>query len=385
MTNRALVLALLLSLTPTVRPCAQTTETLRFVSPTAGSYAAGMVTLTVAFEGAGGASAIEDVTFFVDGKQVCVVPGTRMACEWDAGRTVEEHALRAVARLKAGGRVVANIRTRAVSFNESASVEIVQVNAVVTAGGRFVKGLTKEAFRLLDDKDERPILGFDPTGGALELVLAIDVSSSMKEALPDVQAAAREFLKALAVESKVTVVAFNDAAFTLAPRDADVETRLRSLDKLSAWGGTAVYDVIIRLTNLVSQQAGRRALVVFTDGEDQNSQSTRQDVARALSDSDTTFFAVGLGRGERLREIRSNLEPLAEASGGLALFAERSDKLSESFALIVSDLANQYTLGFEPRRDGKSHVLTVQVPGRDVRVRARRGYVASQSSNSPRP
>jgi VWFA-related protein len=119
-------------------------------------------------------------------------------------------------------------------------------------------------------------------------------------------------------------------------------------------------------------------LVVFTDGEDQNSQSSLQDVARALSDSDTTFFAVGLGRGERLKAIKSNLEPLAEASGGLALFAERSDRLSESFALIVSDLANQYTLGFEPRRDGKSHVLTVQVPGRDVRVRARRGYVAPQ-------
>ena len=184
-----------------------------------------------------------------------------------------------------------------------------QVNAVVTAGGRFVRGLTKDAFRLLDDKDERPILGFDPTGGALELVLAIDVSSSMKNVLPDVQAAAREFLKSLAVDSKVTVVAFNDGAFTLAARDADLDTRLRSLDKLSAWGGTAVYDVIIRLTNLVSQQAGRRALVVFTDGEDQNSQSSLQDVARALSDSDTTFFAVGLGRGERLRAINPTSSP----------------------------------------------------------------------------
>jgi VWFA-related protein len=191
-----------------------------------------------------------------------------------------------------------------------------------------------------------------------------------------VQAAAREFLKALAPESKVTIVAFNDGVFTLASREADLAARLQAIDKLSAWGGTAVYDVIVRLADLLSRQAGRRALVVFTDGEDKNSRATLQDAARAISDSDTTFFAVGLERGARLAAIKANLEPLADASGGLALFAERSDKLSEPFAAIVSDLANQYTLGFEPRRDGKPHVLTVQVPGRDVRVRARRGYVA---------
>jgi VWFA-related protein len=376
MSSRAVVVALLVSILPAVSPRAQTEATLRFVSPPPASYVTGPVLLKVAFEGAGGASAIEDVTFFADGKQVCIAPATRMECEWDAGRTVEEHALRAVARLKAGGRVIANVRTRAVSFNETASVEIVQVNAVVTAGGRFVTGLTKEAFRLLDDKQERPILGFDPTGGSLELVLAIDVSGSMKDALPDVQAAAREFLKALAPESKVTIVAFNDGVFTLAPREADLTARLQAIDKLSAWGGTAVYDVIVRLADLLSRQAGRRTLVVFTDGEDKNSRATLQDAARAISDSDTTLFAVGLERGARLAAIKANLEPLADASGGLALFAERSDKLSEPFAAIVSDLANQYTLGFEPRRDGKPHVLTVQVPGRDVRVRARRGYVA---------
>jgi len=376
MRGRRFLVALLLSFASVIALRTQTTATLRFVSPPPGAYVTGPVVLRVAFEGEGGATAIEDVTFFADGKQICVAPGSRMQCEWDAGSKVEEHALRAVARLRTGGRVIANVRTRAVTFNETASVDIVQVNVVVMNGTRFVKGLTRDAFRLLDDKEQRPILGFDPNGAPLELVLAIDVSGSMKDALPDVQEAARAFLKALGPTDKVTVVAFNDSAFTLAPREADLDARLHAIDKLSAWGGTAVYDVIIRLVGTLSRQAGRRAVVVFTDGEDQNSQASLQDVARAISDSDTTFFAVGLGRGERLSVIKANLEPLAEASGGLALFAEHSDKLLEPFSTIVSDLANQYTLGFEPRRDGKSHTLTVQVPGRDVRVRARRSYVA---------
>jgi VWFA-related protein len=375
MTRHRFVVAFLVSVAAVVTLRAQSTATLRFVFPPPGSYVSGPVVLKVAIEGEGGASAIDDVTFFADGKQICVAPGVRMQCEWEAGSTVEEHALRAVARLKTGGRIVANVRTKGVTFNETATVDIVQVNAVVTSGGRFVKGLTKEAFRLLDDKDERPILGFD-NSAPLELVLAIDVSGSMKDALPDVQDAARAFLKGLGPADKVTVVAFNDSVFTLAPREATLDTRLQAIDKLTAWGGTAVYDVIVRLVGTLSRQAGRRALVVFTDGEDQSSQASVQDVARAISDSDTTFFAVGLGRGDRLRVIKANLEPLAEASGGLALFAEHSDKLLEPFSTIVSDLANQYTLGFEPRRDGKSHTLTGQVPGRDVRVRARRGYVA---------
>lgn len=379
MITRTLVVTLLLSLAGVAEPHTQTAQTLRFISPPPGSYVTGPVLLRVAFDGDGGGSAIDDVTFFADGKQICVAPGSRMECEWDAGRTVEEHALRAVARLRAGGRVVANVRTRAVAFAESTSVEIVQVNAVVTDGGRFVKGLTKDAFRLLDDKEVRPILGFDPNGAPLELVLALDVSGSMKDALLDVQDAARSFLKALGPKDRVTVLAFNDSLFTLAPREADLQARLQALDTLSAWGGTAVYDVIIRALDQLSRQAGRRALVIFTDGEDQSSQASIQDVVRAVSDSDATLFAVGLGRGDKLRAIKENLEPLAEASGGLVLFAENSDKVSESFGEIVSDLSNQYTLGFEPRRDGNAHSVTVQVPGRGVRVRARRGYVAKPS------
>jgi Ca-activated chloride channel homolog len=350
---------------------------LRFVSPPpAGGYVSGLVQLKVVYTGDGGGAAIEDVTFFADGRQICVAPGSKMECEWDAGAAVEQHALRAVARLRAGGRVIANVRTRSLAFAETAKVNIVQVNVVVTAGGRFVKGLTRDAFRLLDDKQERPIVGFDPNGAPLELVLALDVSASMQEALPDVQAAAKTFLNALGSRDRVTLVAFNDSVFTLAGRDVDSQTRIQALDKLSAWGRTALYDVIVRSVGLLARQPGRRVIVVFTDGEDVASSATFDDVTRVLSDSDTTLFAVGLGRDSRLQSFKAILEALADASGGLALFAEHSDKLSEPFAEVIADLSNQYTLGFEPRHDGKPHSLTIQVPGRSVRVRARRGYTA---------
>ena len=351
----------------------QNPGSLRFTAPPPNSYVSGPIALFVTYEGEGGSSAIEDVTFFADGQQICA-PSIRFRCDWDAGRGVQAHAFRAVARLKSGGRVVANLRTKAIEFAQEEAVDIVQANAVVKSGSRFVKGLTLESFRLLDDKQPRRITNL-LTGGPMEVLLALDVSGSMKDVLPDVQRAARAFLKAIGEGHQVTVVAFNDSIFTIARREVSVEVRLQALDRLSAFGGTALYDVIAESIQQLTGR-GRKALVVFSDGEDRDSRVTFDQVRRLIDDSDATVFTVGLGRGASQKDLRDKLEELADASGGLALFADDPDKLTEPFAQIVETLSNQYTLSFEPRRDGKYHELTVQVPGRDVRIRARRGYVA---------
>jgi Ca-activated chloride channel family protein len=349
---------------------------LRFTAPAPNSYVSGPIVLFVAYEGEGGSSAIQDVTFFADGRQICG-PAFRLRCDWDAGRNVDAHAFRAVARLKDGRRVIANLRTRAIEFAQSEFVDIVQANAVVKAGDRFIKGLTRESFRLLDDKQPRPITDVI-AGGPMQLLLALDVSSSMKDALQDVRTAARGFLKAIGDGHQVTVVAFNDASFIVAGPEMSMAERVSALDQLSAWGGTALYDVIAESLQRLNGRA-RKALVVFSDGEDRDSRVTFPDVRRLIDESDATVFTVGLGRGQSQKDLREKLGELADASGGLALFAGNPEDLAQPFAEIVETLSNQYTLSFEPRRDGKYHELTVQVPGRDVRVRARRGYVG------PRP
>jgi VWFA-related protein len=356
---------------------AQTPGTLRFVSPSPDSYLAGPTLLRVAYDGEAGGAAIADVTFFADGQQVCVTSTAALQCEWDAGREVVAHALRAVARLKSGGRVIVNIRTTGLAFAQSVAVDIVQVNAVVTSGGRFVKGLTLEEFRLLDDKQPRPITSLAPGGAPMELVLALDVSGSMEEALPDVRRAARAFLTALGDGHQVTIIAFNDSVFTLARRESSLAARLQALDKLSAWGGTSLYDVIAQSIDVLSRRGGRKAVVVFSDGEDRNSRVTFADVRRLVDEQDATLFMIGLGQRAKSAQVRQKLEDLADASGGLALFSDDPDELARPFAQIVETLANQYTLGFEPRRDGKYHELSVEVPRRGgLRIRARKGYVA---------
>ena len=85
---------------------AQKPGVLRFTAPPPNSYVSGPISLFVSYDGEGGSGAIEDVTFFADGQQICAA-ASRLQCDWDSGRGVEAHAFRAVARFKGGGRVVA--------------------------------------------------------------------------------------------------------------------------------------------------------------------------------------------------------------------------------------------------------------------------------------
>jgi Ca-activated chloride channel family protein len=356
---------------------AQQEPALRFISPTAETYLSGPVLLKVAIEPPALSGQVIDVAFFADGRQVCVAPASRPECAWDAGPNVEEHLIRAVARLRSGGRVIQNVRTKALGYTESVSVEIVQVNAVVTSSdGHFVKNLSRDQFRILEDGRPQPITSFEPTGTALELVLAVDVSGSMADVMPDVKQAVRAFLDALGPKDQVTLIAFNDAMFTLARRESNAAARSRAVDRLSPWGSTALYDVIVRSLDLLSRQPGRRALVIFSDGDDQSSQSSFEEVERLVREGDATLFMVGLGRGATNEPLKEKMERLALASGGRALFVERSDRLGEPFAAIVEELSNQYMLGFDPKRDGRWHTIEVQVPNTRHRVRARQGYKA---------
>ena len=373
--RRQLFAAVLLVLATVLTGQAQSAPTLRFASPTDETYASGLVVLRVVVDGDSAASLIEDVTFFADGRQVCVVPGTTPQCKWDAGPQLTTHAIRAVARLKSGGRLVANVRTKDAGYVEAVSVDAVLASAVVTEGGRFVKGLTRDDFKIFDDGKERPVTSFQSNEAPLEVVLALDVSASMSTALADVKAAAEGFLRALRPQDRVTVVAFNNALFTLSRGVTGTEA-LPALNKLTAWGATALYDVIVRSLQLLSRQPGKHALVIFSDGDDSASQATLDQVRKLVADSDAMLMAVGLGRGSTVDELKEKLESLADASGGRVLFAEKSDELTASFAKVVEDLINQYTLGFEPQRDGRDHQIRVQVPGRGVRVRARRVYTA---------
>jgi Ca-activated chloride channel family protein len=349
-----------------------------FLSPDDGGYASGPTPIRLRIEPDG--VAVRGVSLFADGRLVCTREQAPFECQWDAGPNVEEHVLRAVATLADGRRVARSIRTKGVSYAEKVDVDVVQVTATVTDdSGRFVRGLTRQDFRLYEDGTSQALTSFFSENVPTELIVAVDVSGSMTDAMPKVKESVKRFLTAIRPTDRVTLLGFNDSVFTLARPTVDLATRLKAIDRLAPWGGTALYDVVVQAFDLLGRQTGRRALVVFTDGEDLNSRVPIEVAERRLEASDAVMYPIGQGRAPRLVSLKTVLERLARKSGGRAFFGDNVDTLDAVFSDILEELSNQYLLGYVPKdltRDGRWRTLKVEVPGKNLRVRARQGYRA---------
>ena len=357
---------------------APATVAIRITSPENDTYVSGAQTLKAAIEPA--SAAVERVSFFADGHLVCAVDKPPFTCPWDAGGGVREHVIRAVAALPGGTRAVTSIRTRGVGLAEAVDVHVVQVSVLVRdAKGAFVSGLKAKDFKLLEDGVPQQLTHVADEDTPLEVVMALDISASMTGAIADVRTSARTFIGALREKDALTILGFNDNIFTVARRESRPDARLKALDRLAPWGATSLYDVISRGVTLLRQQPGRKGLVVFSDGDDESSRLTFDAVEKELQSSDAVMYAVGLGRGAKMADLTRQLSRLSDASGGRAVIAPDTSELSGAFGDVVAELSHQYVLSYAPtndKRDGSWRTLTVEVPGKDVRLRARQGYRA---------
>jgi Ca-activated chloride channel family protein len=347
---------------------------LTILSPEPDSFVSGQITLRAAIDPPDAASA---VIFFVDGRQTCVVPAEPYECRWDAGRTISEHQIRVVATLTAGGRVVQAFRTKGVAFADNEDVDAVQVTVTVTdANNNYVRGLPISAFRVFEDGKPQKISYFANKEVPLELIAAIDISGSMGPVMPKLKKAVQEFLAAVPSGDEVTLLGFNDTVFPLARRAVTPAERVRAVDRMAPWGSTALYDLALRGVGMLGRQTGRKALVVFTDGEDQGSHATITDVERGLQSSDVTLYMIGQGRGVTNAPLRTVMTRLSTPTGGRAIFTENIDELRGAFGELLDELSNQYLLGYVPagaQRDDAWHSIEVEVDGYSD-VRARQGY-----------
>jgi Ca-activated chloride channel family protein len=350
----------------------------RITSPEDGTYVTGPVRLTIAFDPMSVVSRVRQVRWFADARLVCTAELPPFSCDWDAGDMVNEHVIRAVAVLKEGGQIVANTRTRAAEFAEAVDVDVVQVTAVVTDGaGRFITDLKADDFKIYENDKLKTLSSFAAENIPLELVTAVDVSSSMTDALPAVKRHAINFLAQLRPTDQVTVLGFNDNIMTLARRSTDQAARVRAIRRLEPWGGTALYDVIVQALTILGRQAGRRSLLVFSDGEDQSSRAGVSSVLQRAEASDATIYVIGQGRALKATALQNLMRQLSARSGGRAFFTDDDSRLEAIFQQIVEDLRHQYLLAYpapDNARDGEFHRIRVDVPGRGYQVRARDGY-----------
>jgi len=376
-TVAALVIAAPIAAAQSSPPPVAAEASLAFREPAEGAALVGEVKIIVTLTPADLAGV--QLVMTVDGRELCTLQRPPWSCTWDAGREMREHHLRAVATLGDGRRLVANRHTPGLDVNETVDVAAVQVPVVVTdAHGRFVRGLKKESFTLLENGKRQRIETLTDDSLPLELIAAVDISGSMERAMPQVQAAVKGLLARLRPGDTTTLLGFNETVFVLAERESDADLRAAAVDALVPWGGTAFFDATVRALELVSQKAGRRGIIIFSDGDDRHSVGRRDESLRRIEEGQVVIYTVGFGDGASV-QFRETLKAFAEASGGRAYFPRRTEDLDAAFGAILDELSHQYILSYVSGAPPDGSWRTLEIRACDgCQVRAREGYRAAE-------
>jgi Ca-activated chloride channel family protein len=316
------------------------------------------------------------IEVYADGRPVGRFENPPWRFTWNAGTAPKPHRLEAV--LLRGGReaAVSRIRTRGLGFAATADARVVSLSPIVTdSSGNYVKGLAKDDFGLLVDGKPQEIETFEATNSALSVVLVLDVSTSMALKLREARAAALEFLSALKPGDRAAVLTFASNVVGFTPFSTDRGPARAALEEARVSGETALYDATAVALRRLREQAGRRAVVLFTDGEDNRSRLTSDQVVDLARSNEASVFAVAQGVAEAKQLLRG-LARLTEETGGRSWSISSIRNLPGVFAEVVRELESQYFLTFTPadQRPKTWHDVEVKMKKRGLSVRARKSF-----------
>lgn len=263
--------------------------------------------------------------------------------------------------------------------------ELVDVYVTVTdRDGRLVPDLTREDFAVFDDGEAQVIELFENSVRPITVVVMLDTSISTTNVLDLIMAGTEQFLIRMLPDDRARVGAFNDK-IEIVPAEftGDRDRLIAELDGLDFGNDTRLHDALAASLDALRGSAGRKVVLVLTDGQDSASDVGWRDVRARAAAEEVMIYAIGLEveyfdgvRNRRTRPDRS-LRALAEETGGGYFELRETDELGATFTRVSQELHSQYVLGFSPAaRDGRMHDVDVRVGRRGMSARARRSYLA---------
>jgi Ca-activated chloride channel family protein len=254
--------------------------------------------------------------------------------------------------------------------------------------GKFVRNLNQNDFSIFDDhKPVQTILNFRrETDLPIELGLLVDVSGSVQGRFGFEKEAATGFLQHIIRPGydRAFVVGFNKESRLTQDFTDQVPLLSAGVQRLSNGGGTALYDAIYKackekLLREHSEHPIRKAIVILSDGEDNQSEYTRAQAIEMAQRAEVLIYAISTDDSGLILRGDKVLEDLASATGGRAFFPYKMKDITHSFAAIEDELRSQYDVSYKPTdfdADGRYRSIEITAVKKDLQVRARRGYYA---------
>jgi Ca-activated chloride channel family protein len=312
--------------------------------------------------------------------------------------TIATVALPALAQTSYVAASGLSVRSPVIDSTQPASVVTIQsrvneVNVLFIAmdkHGKFVRDLSKNDFNFLDDhKPPQTIVNFkQQTDLPLQLGLLIDSSGSVHGRFQFEQDAAIGFLEHTIRPhyDHAFVVGFNARNRVVQDFTDNVSLLAAGVQHLQAGGGTALYDAIYssckeKLLKDESDRPMRRAIIIVSDGEDNQSDHTRAQAIEMAQRAQVIIYTISTDDSGLILRGDKILQQLADATGGRAFFPFKMKDIKSSFSAIEDELRSQYVVSYHPAdfdADGRYRSIEITALKKDLQVRARKGYFAPQ-------
>ncbi len=271
-----------------------------------------------------------------------------------------------------------------------ADVNLVLVPTVVTdRKGATVAGLTRDNFTVLEDKVPQSIVSLSNQDAPCSIGIVLDLSGSMQTKLRAATDALRAFLQTANPEDEIFLLTVGSRPHSLSGFTADFATLQNRIVGARADGDTALIDTVyMGLSRLRSARNGRGALLVVSDGMDNNSRYSKAELLRVVEESDVQIYTIGIADSpawKKAIELTEQsrglalLSDLADRSGGMSFKAVITDDVEPAALKIGRAIRNEYVIAYGQtgaNNTGKWRTLQVKVNPPQFRVHARTGYYA---------
>jgi VWFA-related protein len=257
-----------------------------------------------------------------------------------------------------------------------------QIELTIRDMNRQFVDISSDELVVLEDGVEQRIDAFQEALAPVRIALLLDASGSMRRDVEQVREAARMFVSSLPKQDRLAIMLFADKAEFEHDITGIREWTNEAIDRYQANGGTALYDAVFASLERLRREEGRRAVVVLTDGRDENNPGTApgsvhtyEDILGSLRESEASIFAIGMGPNVD----RDKLQELADKSGGEAYFPENVQSLTAEYRRILENLRRRFVITYtstNSKHDGAWRTVDIRSTRPGLVIESRGGYFA---------